>query len=196
MNVVLVGAGGHAKGVVEALRASGGKVVTYIDRVPANWLDARREESDEAVEPSVGALVFGLGGMTPDALAIRLALFERYRSRGFSAEPIVHSAGWVGTSARLGVGTVVLAGAVVQPGVQIGQAVIVNSGAIIEHDSTVGDGTHVAPGAIVLGGCRVGSCCMIGAGSVILPGAEVPDATLVRAATRWPESSSHDGKGL
>lgn len=195
MNIVLVGAGGHAKAVVEALRASGGKVMTYVDRAPADWLDARHEESDEAVGPSIGTLVFGLGGMTPDALADRLALFERYLSRGFAAEPIIHSAGWVSASARLGAGTVVLAGAVVQPNVQIGQAVIINSGAIVEHDSLVGDGTHVAPGAVVLGGCHIGSCCMIGAGSVILPGAKVPDATLVRAAARWPEFSNHNEKG-
>jgi sugar O-acyltransferase (sialic acid O-acetyltransferase NeuD family) len=184
MNVVLVGAGGHAKGVVEAIVARGGKIALYVDRSWADWLDAPREASDELVKPAAGTLLLGIGGTNPEQLERRLALFDRYLARGFRADPLVHPAAWVSSTARLEAGTVVLAGAVVQPNAQIGRGAIVNSGAIIEHDSTVGDGSHVAPGAIVLGACRVGRFCMIGAGAVILPEVAVADRSLVPAGTR------------
>lgn len=185
MNCVLVGAGGHAKVLVETIRAHGGAVSCYVDARDADWLDARRKASDAEAQPADGPIVLGIGGMTLKALDRRLDLYLSYRRRGFSAQPLVHNAAWISASASIGAGTVVLAGAVVQPAVRIGEAAIVNTGAIVEHDSVIGDGTHVAPGAIVLGNCRVGRCCMIGAGAVLLPDTEVPDNTLVAAATRW-----------
>lgn len=194
MKFVLVGAGGHAKGVVDVIHGRGGSVAVYVDAQSAGWLDAPHQSADDSVRPQDGMIALGLGGMTPDALARRLALFERYRERGFAADPLIHPAGWASNSAKIGAGTVVLAGAVVQPGVSIGEAVIVNSGAIVEHDSVVGDGAHIAPGAIVLGNCRVGRCCMIGAGAVLLPGTEVADNTLVAASTRWHGASRGEGK--
>ena len=184
MNVVLVGAGGHAKALVEATMARGGRIAVYVAPSPAEWLDAPRETSDDAVTPAAGMMLLGIGGTNPKELERRLALFDRYLARGFKADPLVHPAAWVSSSAKLESGAVVLAGAVVQPNVTIGRGVIVNSGAIVEHDSSVGDGSHIAPGAIVLGGCAVGRCCMVGAGAVILPGVNVPDQTLVAAGTR------------
>jgi UDP-perosamine 4-acetyltransferase len=186
VNIVLVGAGGHAKALVEAVVARGDRIARYVDKVPAEWLDAPRNGSDDAPGPADGMLLLGIGGSTPDGLEQRLALFDRYLARGFRSEPLVHSAAWVSASARLEPGSVVLAGAVVQPNVTIGRAAIVNSGAIVEHDSTVREGSHIAPGAIVLGACTVGRCCMIGAGAVLLPGAKVSDRSLVAAGTRSP----------
>jgi sugar O-acyltransferase (sialic acid O-acetyltransferase NeuD family) len=194
MNFVLVGAGGHAKALVEVVRASGGTISRYVDRKEAAWLDAPHTASDDVVDPAEGSVLLGIGGVTPDELERRLALFDRYVARGFRSEPVRHPAAWVSTSAELAAGVVVLAGAVVQPHARIGRGAIINSGAIVEHDSVVGDGSHVAPGAIVLGACRIGRCCMIGAGSVILPEVEVADRSLVAAGTRRGHDAAKAGE--
>lgn len=181
MNVVLVGAGGHAKAICEAISAAGGSVSAYVAPEPASWLTARHIAEDAAANPDDGEAVLGIGGVEPEALARRLALLDQYLERGFAASPVRHQAAQVSPSAVLEPGVVVLAGAVVQPGARIGRGAIINSNALVEHDSSIGAGSHVAPGAIVLGDCRVGDCCMIGAGAVVLQGARVPDRTLVRA---------------
>lgn len=196
MRVLLIGAGGHAKAVVEAIRGRGGSVEAYVDPRPAAWLEARRIEADDAVEPGPTrppkrgggqvAVVIGLGGVTAQALVTRLALFDSYLARGFPAPPVVHAAAHVSAEAELGPGAVVLAGAVVQPGVRVERGAIINTGAIVEHDSAIGPGSHIAPGAVVLGGCRIGACSVIGAGAVILPGARIKDRALVPAATLHP----------
>jgi sugar O-acyltransferase (sialic acid O-acetyltransferase NeuD family) len=184
MNVVLVGAGGHAKGVAEALELAGHVVATYVDPRPALWLDADHETDDEAPTPAGGALVLGLGGVTPEDLRRRLALLDRYVARGFSAPPVVHPSAVVSRRGRLAPGGIVLAGAVLQPDARIGRGALVNTRAVVEHDAVVGEGAHIAPGAVVLGGASIGACCMIGAGAVVLPGAAVPAMTTVAAGTR------------
>lgn len=187
MSLLLVGAGGHARAVAEALAAGKTPVDTYVDPRPSDWLHARHLVSDNEVEalPADG-FVLGLGGMTPDELARRHALYRRYRDLGWAPRTVLHPAAFVSAHAELGEGCIVLARAVVQPAATLDEVVIVNTGAIVEHDSSVGAGTHVAPGAIVLGACTVGAACMIGAGALVLPGAEVPDGTLVPAGSRWP----------
>jgi sugar O-acyltransferase (sialic acid O-acetyltransferase NeuD family) len=185
MTVVLVGAGGHAKGVAEALSLAGHPVGVYVDPKRVEWLDADHRTDDGAVAPSDGAVALGLGGVTPESLERRLALLDRYLARGFAAPPVVHPTAVVSASAKLAAGAIVLARAVVQPGADIGRGALVNTGAIVEHDSVVGEGSHVAPGAIVLGGVAIGACCMIGAGAVVLPGADVPAMVTVAAATRY-----------
>ena len=185
---MLVGAGGHARALVDALAARGVAVAAYVDRAPCAWLPGvRRFESDDLpVGMDAEGFVLGIGAVNPDGLVRRLGLFRRYLARGWKAPPVVHTASVVSASAALGDGSHILAAAVVQPGAAIGAAAIVNTGAIIEHDSTVGEGAHVAPGAIVLGGCNIGDCAMIGAGAVVLQGASVPERALVPANTRFP----------
>lgn len=188
VDVVLVGAGGHARAIVEALGAQSIVVTAFVDRAPSVWLtQVRRYETDEASKhDTAGAFVLGIGGVDPDGLARRLTLFRRYAARGWKAPPVVHSAATVSASAVISAGSQILAAAVVQPDAVIEVAAIVNTGAIVEHGSRVGEGAHVAPGAIVLGGVRIGACAMVGAGALILPGAFVPEGRLVPANTRYP----------
>jgi sugar O-acyltransferase (sialic acid O-acetyltransferase NeuD family) len=182
--VILVGAGGHAKAIVETLRDMGTFIAAYIDPKPAPWLDARQVVKDQEVVPQDGDIVLGMGAVDPAGLCRRLKLLDSYLARGFVAQPVVHRAAHVSADAILEAGVVVLAGAVIQPGAIVGRGSIVNTGAIVEHDSLIGMGTHVAPGAVVLGDCRVGECSMIGAGAVLLQACSVPEETLISALTR------------
>ena len=189
--VFLVGAGGHAKAIVDALNAQGIVIDAYVDPQPVSWLAARRFDDDETAlaDAAMRPIVFGLGGASPDTLSRRLALFERYRTAGCPALVVVHPGAQVSSSAQIGDGAIILAGAVVQPDAVIESGAIVNTGAIVEHDSRLGAGSHLAPGAILLGAASVGRCAMIGAGAVVLPDSRVPDGALVAAATRFPAAA-------
>ncbi len=184
MNCLLIGAGGHAKAVVEAARASLGGVSAYADPKPADWLDAAQIDDDDSAGAGDMPVILGLGGVTAEHLEKRLALLRRYLGRGHAAPVVRHPAAYISAAAELGAGSIVLGGAVVQPGAVLGEGVIVNTRAVVEHDTAIGAGAHIAPGAIVLGGCRIGDCAMIGAGAVVLPGAVVGDGELVPALAR------------
>jgi sugar O-acyltransferase (sialic acid O-acetyltransferase NeuD family) len=183
--VALVGAGGHAKVVADALQRLGIAIGFVVDGEAAAWIEARRLASDDAalarLDPETTPVVLGLGGIEPAALDRRLKLATRYAAAGFALPAVIHPAAVVSAAARLADGAFVGPGAVVNAGARIGLAAIVNSAAIVEHDALIGDGAHVAPRAAVLGGAHVGVAAMIGAGAVVLPGAGVPDRALVPA---------------
>ena len=184
-NFILLGAGGHAKALVETITELEGTVVVYIDPQPADWLDVRHETDEAAVSPEDGSVITGIGGLSPTKLRKRLETLDRFLRRRFTADALIHPAAHVSASADLAAGVSILAGAVIQPEAKIGRGVIINSNATVEHDSVVGCGTHIAPGAIVLGDCRIGECCFIGAGAIVLQGRSVPDGTFLPALSSY-----------
>lgn len=188
MSIILIGAGGHARGVVEILTLCGTPPVAYADARKADWLDIPQEEDAVAwLSNNVGgSIAMGIGGVTPDHLAKRMDIFNALCRKGFAAEALFHPRACLSSNVEIGSGVTCMANAVIQPGAKIGSGAIINTGAIIEHDSIIGDGSHIAPGAIILGQCHIGDFCMIGAGCVILPGNKVENGTLVPSQSRYP----------
>lgn len=188
--VLLVGAGGHAKVVADALSALGWSISAYVDPKEQRWIDAQRYDSDDAAigERTADAVTVGIGGTSPAGLQFRHDLLLRYVNDRRTLPAICDPRAIVSSKATLSGGCQVLAGAMINADAQVGKAVIVNTRAVVEHDAVVGHGSHVAPGAIVLGGASVGSYCMIGAGAMVLPGARVPDRTLVPALSVYAKS--------
>jgi sugar O-acyltransferase (sialic acid O-acetyltransferase NeuD family) len=115
-------------------------------------------------EHEVTALALGVGDNTA-----RLRAGERFAAAGFGLVTAVHPAATIDPSARLGDGSVGMAGAVVNADARLGAACIVNTLAGVDHDCEVGDGVHVAPGARLAGGVRVGRGTLIGMGASVLP---------------------------
>lgn len=192
-DLLLVGAGGHAVGVVEAAAHCGWTVVGYVDRTTAPWLEhdgkpVRYPQDEIALRDLASrdlAVAMGLGGIEPAHLDRRLALFDRYRDAGFRAPAIRHPDATASTSSTMEQGVIVLARAVIQPFAAVARGALINSGAIIEHHAAVGAGAHVAPGAVVLGAARIGECALVGANAVVLPGAVVPPHSVVKAGSRF-----------
>ncbi len=183
---VLIGAGGHARGVVEAADKILGEIKFYIDSQRCPWLQCGQIESDTEEFDKKIPIVIGLGGVQVKQLKKRLDILQTFLSKGYTAPPIIHSKAIVSDTANIGLGVVILAGAIIQPGVKVGKGTIINSGSIVEHDCSIGEGVHVAPGAVILGQSIIGDCSMIGASSVTLPRSKIDDDSLIPALTRYP----------
>ena len=188
MKVAVVGAGGHARSVLWALRSTGEhEVVALTDP------DARLHgtEVDGVVvvggddclaalrDDGVRGAVMGVGGVRDNAPRERL--FGLARELGFELPWALHAAAAVSERSVLASGAVVLAGALVGPGARLGENVIVNSAAVLEHDVVVGDHAHIASGAVLGGGVRVGERAHVGAGAVILQEVAVGPGAVVGA---------------
>ena len=185
-----IGAGGHARVVVDALLQRGDVEIVGL-------LDRREELHGQTVG---GVLVLGGDELLPALwemgvcgcfIAIggvgdnrpRRAVFERVVGLGFEVIQVVHPRATVASSVSLGRGTVVMAGAVINPFAEVGENVIINTGAIVEHDCWVGDHVHVAPGAVVGGHARIGEGAHLGLGCIVLQGCRVGRWALVGAGT-------------
>ena len=93
---------------------------------------------------------------------------------------LVHPSASVASSALIGMGTVIMAGAVVQARASIGLHCIINTGATVDHDCVLEDFVHIAPGANLCGSVRVGEGALIGVGSGIEPGAVIPPWAVIK----------------
>lgn len=166
LSVVVFGGGGHAKVVVSTLLQSGQPVEAVYDDDEVKWgqrllgvpIGPRASGSSFA-----GSAVVAIGD---NAIRERIAAGEP--SRRWAAP--IHPTAYVDPSARIGPGTVVLAGAVVQPDAVIGAHAIINTGATIDHDCVIGDFAHVGPGVHLAGSVKVGRGALLGIGSSVLPG--------------------------
>lgn len=186
MNPVLVlGGGGHALVVARLLDALDRKVAGFCDPDSSRRSLGRyrRLGSDDVVE-ELGVdyvdLANGLG-FNGQVGRKRRELFERLLHSGFAFPALVHPAAWVDALSTLGAGTVVMAGAVVQPGSKIGLNVVVNTGARIDHTCRIGNHVHVAPGAVLAGDVTVSDGAFIGAGATVIEGITVGQRALVGA---------------
>jgi sugar O-acyltransferase (sialic acid O-acetyltransferase NeuD family) len=177
--VSVIGAGGHAKVVIAALQAAGHDVCGVWDDNPALWGD------DLHGIPILGPISgLALAGPAVATIAIGSNRARREISRLFpNAEwmTVVHPRAWVHESVRLGPGTVVCAGAVIQPDVVIGAHVIVNTAATVDHDCQVADFAHLAPGAHLAGAVRVGEGAFLGVGSSAIPEVSIGEWAIVGA---------------
>ena len=95
---------------------------------------------------------------------LRLLKLWELRSCGFIAPVLIHPTAYVAADVSIGPGTVVFAGAVLQPATKIGEGCIVNTGASVDHDCLLGHGVHVCPGARIAGGVEIGDLSLIGIG--------------------------------
>ncbi len=182
--VIVIGAGGHARPVLEALAALRIAVAGLVDDVAD-----RPPVLGHAVIGGPGDLAaLRTRGVTGAVIAIgraaaRRRLGDMAAAAGLALPRIVHPAALVSPHAALSDGCQVLARAVVGPEARVGRLAILNTGAIVEHEGRVGDDAHVAPGAVLLGGAAVGDGALIGAGSVVLPGVRIGRGAVVGAGS-------------
>lgn len=180
--LVIVGGGGHAKVIIDMLRAADDfEPIGYTATEPGPPLagDVRFLGTDEclaALKDTVPHAFVAIGYN-----AIRWAIAQALAAQGFDLPALVSPSAFVSPSARIGRGVAIMPGAVVNAEAEIGDFVIVNTGASVDHDCVVGDGAHIAPGATVCGSVVVGELAFIGAGATIIPGIRVGARSIVGA---------------
>lgn len=190
--VIVIGAGGHAKQCIDALRAMDGFWIAGIfasnihsaeiyDAVPLLGRDddAVLEEAFRSLAPNA---VLGVGGLAGPAT--RVALWKRLQRIGFHQPNLIHRTAHVEGTARLGTGNQIMMGALVGSSVEIADNCIVNSGAIVSHDCRIDDHVHIAPGAILAGQVEVGEGALIGMGVTVYANVKVGARVVVPNGSR------------
>jgi len=188
IKVVGVGAGGHAKVVVEIVQLMDhysivGLLDADVKKKGTQLLNVPILGDDNLLadlyERGVRHAFMALGSV--DIGNRRRQVYETVSQVGFEVIVTEHPSAVVSKSARLGNGVTIMAAAVVNANSQIGNNVIINTGAILEHDCVVGDHVHVATGARLAGTVTVGTGSHIGAAAVVLQGRTIGRNSIVGA---------------
>ena len=186
MRALGVGAGGHAKVVLECIKAQSDiEVVGLLDANPEmkgkKVLGVPVLGGDELLSKlfseGVRHAFIGVGGVGDNTP--RRKVFELLKKHGFTLLSPVHSSSVVSPSASLGEAACLCAGSIVAAGARVGNNVIVNSGAVVEHDCELNDHVHVASGAVLAGGVVVGEGAHVGAGATVKQGVRIGRNALV-----------------
>jgi len=185
---VVVGAGGHARVILDCLISAGDyEVCCLLDLDSSRWgqtlqgVTIRGGDELLSILAREGVVFFALGVGSVGDNRPRQRLFELALRSGLQPAVVKHSSAVCSPWARMGGGCQLLPGSIVNAGAELGSNVILNSGAIVEHDCWVGDHTHVATGARLCGTVRLGSSVHVGAGATVKQGIMVGDGAVIGA---------------
>jgi len=160
--LIIIGAGGHGKVIADIALKNGYEDIVFLD-------------NDSSIGECAGFSVLG-----PDTLAaelegevfvavgnpsIRQKLMDRNAGRVFPV--LVHPSAVIAEDVKLGEGTAVMGGVVINPDSKVGRGCIINTSSSVDHDCVIGDFVHVAVGAHLCGTVTVGKGTWIGAGATI-----------------------------
>jgi len=165
--LIIIGASGHGKVVADiAIKMNKWQSITFFD-------------DDESIKTSMGLEVIG---KTADAFtykdeadffvaignnATRENIQEKLIDERLNVVSLIHPSSVIGTDVEIGIGTVVMAGVVINSSTRIGKGCIINTSSSLDHDNNIEDYVHVSPGVSLAGTVRVGRLSWIGIGSVV-----------------------------
>ncbi|MCM2678915.1 acetyltransferase [Echinimonas agarilytica] len=193
MRLVILGAGGHGKVVLDVAQQIG-RYSEYIfldDFHPVGSLVANTEvvgtlDSFKQFE-SNSEFFIAMGRCQS-----REIWYQKLDVAGLPLATLVHPSAVISPSVTLERGVLVCAGVVVNPHAQIGLCTILNTACSVDHDCVIGDFSIICPGVSLAGAVSIGPRCWIGIGSTIIQQVNVAsDCVLGAGAVLLHSTESH-----
>lgn len=183
MDVIIVGAGGHGRVVLDILRtAAQHRVVGFLDANPD--LHGTRV----AALPVLGHLNMlprlkaqGIAGamVAIGDNRVRQSYAQKLAAAGLALISAIHPSAVISSTAAIGHNVMVAPGAIVCTDARIADGAIINTAAAVDHECEVGEAAFLAPGARLAGRVTVGEGAFIGIGANVLPCLSIgPHATV------------------
>jgi UDP-perosamine 4-acetyltransferase len=185
--VILLGAGGHAKVVAEALIQSGKTILGLVapDKKKGSkcfGLDVLGNDDELfSYSPREVVLANGIGALPGKVFRWKLA--SQMREKGFQFTRVIHPSATIAADVIVAEGAQVMAGSIIQPGSSIGQDSIVNTRVSIDHDCKIGENCHLAPGVILSGCVNIGKGAHLGTGSTVIQNISIGENSTVSAGS-------------
>ncbi len=170
----LYGASGHAKVIIDILKALNIKIdALFDDDITINELLSTPVKHQWQGESPV---IVSIGNNT-----VRKQIVDKLQQCDFAT--VRHPSAIISPNVRMGKGTVVMQGAIIQSGATIGSHCILNTGASVDHECIIEDFVHVSPQATLCGNVHVGEGAWIGAAAVVIPGVRIGKWSIVGAGS-------------
>jgi len=179
--LLIIGASGHGKVVADvALKMNKWQKIAFLDQ-------------DESLKSSMGIKIIDRSENAPKYLedydifvaignnATREKVLEELISSGASIPVLIHPSAVLGELVEIEIGTVIMAGVVVNCCTKIGKGCIINTGATIDHDNIIDDYVHISPGAHLAGTVKIGKGTWIGIGSAVINNVSIAGNCIIGA---------------
>lgn len=188
--VIIVGASGHGKVIADIVHKSGDEVIGFLDD------DSTKKEIHQI--PVLGKIkdtqrykddfyfIIGIGDNQ-----IRKKIAESNPDLNYYTA--IHPTAVIGEGVRIGNGTAVMAGVVINVDADIGEHCIINTSAVTEHECVIGNYTHISPQACLCGNVHVGEECHIGAGATVINNCYITENTIIGAESAVVQNITESG---
>lgn len=184
-NLLIIGAGGHGKVIVESAAAmeKWGKIA---------FLDDGYETGSECNGyPVLGKLnscyefldVYKDLFIAISENSSRLDYMKKFSKAGFNIPNIIHPTAIISNSVKITNGIAIMANSVINCSAVIGNASIINTSASVDHDCILHDGVHICPGVNLAGYVEIGRLTWIGIGSSVIERIKIGEAVVVGAGS-------------
>ncbi len=176
MKLTIIGASGHGKVVADIASKCGYDCIEFLDddvslKKCGKWPVVGK--TDKVVDNSVFVAIGNA--------EIRRQLIERLQSK--KVVTLIHPDAVVADNVHIGKGTVVMAGAVINPDASIGDGCIINTSSSVDHDCIIDDYSHISVGVHLSGTVHVGKMTWLGTGAVVSNNIVICDNCTIGAGT-------------
>lgn len=170
--MILIGASGHGKVIADILKLSGEIEIEFWDDNLMAIIDGYTVSIRQNDAPT--DIILSIGNNAARKKIVDNSSSYKY---GIALHPASIRAGDI----LIGRGTVIMAGAVINPGSKIGKHCIVNTAAVVDHDAIIEDYVHISPSATLAGNVTLKEGVWVGAGATIIPGITVGSWAVIGA---------------
>lgn len=178
-NIIIVGAGGHAKMIIDIINDK--KEFNLVGIVDVGTIIGANKEAPKSVlgipiicdyskldvlyRKGIKNAINAVGFI--DSHKERKMVFNKLIDIGFNLPNIIHRTAIIEPSVKLGSGNHILANSLIGSSSTIGDNSIINSGSVITHDVKIKNNVHITPGALIAGYVKISSNTIIGMGSTL-----------------------------
>ena len=185
--LLILGAGGHAKVLLEVLSQERHKIIgvttPHLDS-GTDYLGLAVIGSDEAIfeyDTQEVLLINGIGSLP--GRQQRRNLSVTMRERGYRFGSVIHPNSIIASDVLFSEGVQLMAGTIIQPGCKVGQDSIINTGVIVDHDCKIGENCNLSPGVVCSGNVIIESGVYVGAGSTIIQNLSIGKNTIISSGS-------------
>ncbi len=186
--IVVLGAGGHAKVILDILTINNWNIVGIVDRTVTSMLQFEGYPilgDDDALYDIFNSGIYnaaiGIGYIGNNN--VRNNIYHRLKAIGYHLPNIVHPTAVIASNVSMGEGNAVFPGSVINSGAMLGNIGIINTNAIVEHEVLLGNNVHIAPGSVILGAVTIMDNSFIGANSTVIQGKRIGQNVIVGAGS-------------
>lgn len=180
-DVIIIGAGGHAKVIADIIYKSGDNLIGFLDDNLANkgkeiYLGKKVLGTTKDIENyNKNYFIIGIGNNS-----IRKKINNENNLKLYTA---IHPSAIIAQDVKIGTGSVIMAGVVINPGTVIGKNCIINTCSSLDHDNLLEDYVHISPGAHLAGTVSVKEGTWICTGATIINNITIAKNNIIGAGS-------------
>lgn len=180
-DVIIIGAGGHAKVIADIIYKSGDNLIGFLDDNLANkgkeiYLGKKVLGTTKDIKIyNKNYFVIGIGNNS-----IRKKINNENNLKLYTA---IHPSAIIAQDVKIGTGSVIMAGVVINPGTVIGKNCIINTCSSLDHDNLLEDYVHISPGAHLAGTVSVKEGTWICTGATIINNITIAQNNIIGAGS-------------